>query len=177
VERIRKRGLVPRDDGPAEILLAGLEALVVAGDSSRKQSTGPPVQIVVRQDPGGGDPAVVTSLGEKRLSPAEAEALRCDARVRAPGKPNRATIPPSIRAAVLARDGHRCQSPGCGATRFLEIHHVVPRAEGGTNRPDNLIALCSRCHRFAHERQLAERTRSREIGAHDRTRQTPGRSP
>jgi len=143
-----------RDDGPAEILLAGLEALVVAGDSSRKKSTGPGVQIVVRQDPGGGDPAVVTSLGEKRLSPAEADALRCDARIQAPGRPNRTTIPPSVRAEVLARDGHRCR---CGATRFLEIHHVVPRAEGGANRPDILITLCNRCHRFAHAEASAVR--------------------
>ncbi|MBU2502534.1 HNH endonuclease, partial [bacterium] len=53
---------------------------------------------------------------------------------------------------VLARDGHRCQGPGCTNTRFLEVHHVLPRARGGTNRPDNLITLCSACHRHIHDK-------------------------
>lgn len=32
---------------------------------------------------------------------------------------------------------------------LLEIHHIRPRASGGTNRPSNLIALCPECHRKA----------------------------
>ena len=40
-------------------------------------------------------------------------------------------------------------------TRFLEIHHVAPRNEGGTNRIENLTTLCSRCHRFTHEHRRA----------------------
>jgi len=67
------------------------------------------------------------------------------------GQRNRATIPPKVRIAVLARDRHRCATPGCGAAHFLEVHHVVPRGLGGSNRADNLVTLCSRCHRFAHE--------------------------
>ncbi len=95
---------------------------------------------------------VVTSRGRRRLTPQETETVQCDARILEPGSPNRATIAPAVRAAVLARDHHRCQSPGCGSTHFLEVHHVVPRREGGTNRPENLVTLCGRCHRFAHER-------------------------
>ncbi|MBU2502866.1 HNH endonuclease, partial [bacterium] len=30
--------------------------------------------------------------------------------------------------------------------------HVLPRARGGTNRPDNLITLCSACHRHIHDK-------------------------
>ena len=82
---------------------------------------------------------------------AQVEALACDARVRRDGEPNRATIPPKVRAAVLSRDRHRCAAPGCRSTHFLEVHHVMPRAQGGSNRADNLITLCSRCHAFAHE--------------------------
>ncbi|MFN2371472.1 MAG: HNH endonuclease, partial [Candidatus Krumholzibacteriia bacterium] len=64
-----------------------------------------------------------------------------------------ATIPPSIRREVLARDRHRCQGPGCSRTRFLEVHHRTPRARGGTHEPANLVTLCASCHRLFHERQ------------------------
>jgi 5-methylcytosine-specific restriction endonuclease McrA len=84
-------------------------------------------------------------------APAQLEALTCDARVQRPGKPNRATMPPSVRAAVLARDRHRCATPGCRSAHFLEVHHVMPRGRGGTNRVENLITLCSRGHGFVHE--------------------------
>ena len=52
------------------------------------------------------------------------------------------------RRAVYARDGYRCAL--CDNTRYLQIHHVVPRGEGGSNRPDNLITLCSVCHAHVH---------------------------
>jgi 5-methylcytosine-specific restriction endonuclease McrA len=57
-----------------------------------------------------------------------------------------------VRRKVLARDRHRCRAPGCGRTRFLEVHHLKPRRRGGTNDPANLIALCVACHTMWHER-------------------------
>ncbi len=111
----------------------------------------PPVQIVVKRCPDCARAAAVTRRGDRRLTRAEAEAVDCDARIHAEGQRSRATTPPAVRAAVLARDGHRCRAPGCGATRFLEVHHIVSRGGGGSNRAENLITLCSRCHRFAHE--------------------------
>ena len=30
--------------------------------------------------------------------------------------------------------------------RDLDLHHIVPRADGGTNEPENLILLCMNCH-------------------------------
>ncbi|MFN2371745.1 MAG: HNH endonuclease [Candidatus Krumholzibacteriia bacterium] len=68
------------------------------------------------------------------------------------GHRNAATIAPRVRREVLARDRHRCQGPGCGRTRFLEVHHVVPRERGGTNASANLVTLCAACHRLWHER-------------------------
>ncbi|MFO7652730.1 MAG: HNH endonuclease, partial [Candidatus Krumholzibacteriia bacterium] len=65
-------------------------------------------------------------------------------------RPNRAAIAPSVRAAVLARDGYRCRTPGCSRTRFLKVHHIVPRARGGGNALENLITYCSACHRHRH---------------------------
>ncbi|MBK6736243.1 MAG: HNH endonuclease [bacterium] len=86
-----------------------------------------------------------------QLAPAQVAAAGCDARVEQAGKRNHATIPSKVRSAVLARDRHRCATPGCGAARFLEVHHVIPRGRGAPNKAENLVTLCSRCHRFAHE--------------------------
>ena len=45
---------------------------------------------------------------------------------------------------VYARDGSKCQR--CGATRYLNIDHIIPRRARGTNHPNNLQLLCSSCH-------------------------------
>ena len=88
------------------------------------------------------------------MSSAEAAVAECDARVLVPGERNRATIPPSMRREVLMRDRYRCRVRGCGHAGFLELHHIVPRSEGGENRPENLVTLCASCHRLLHERGL-----------------------
>ena len=72
---------------------------------------------------------------------------------------NRSTIPPGVRQKVLARDGHRCRIKGCAQTRLLEVHHFVPRAKGGKNKPGNLVTLCAACHKLLHERFLAGNAR------------------
>ena len=56
------------------------------------------------------------------------------------------------RKAIYRRDGYRCAL--CDSTRFLQIHHVVPRGPGGTDSPHNLITLCSDCHALAHGTSL-----------------------
>jgi hypothetical protein len=56
------------------------------------------------------------------------------------------------RGATRLSDGHRCQAPGCRATRFLEVHHREPRRRGGRNSAANLITLCAACPRLLHER-------------------------
>ena len=59
-------------------------------------------------------------------------------------------IPPAVRRAVLRRDNGRCVFPGCRHATFLDVHHIDPRAEGGTHHPDNLITICSAHHRAVH---------------------------
>ncbi len=49
---------------------------------------------------------------------------------------------------VLDRHGWRCTR--CGSSYFLQIHHRIHRAHGGTHRPENLEPLCSDCHRVVH---------------------------
>ena len=70
--------------------------------------------------------------------------------------PERATqtIPPATRRKVLRRDGKRCVVPGCTNHRFLDIHHVRPRSEGGTHDPELLATLCGAHHRATHDGTL-----------------------
>ncbi len=50
-----------------------------------------------------------------------------------------------IREAVLARARWGCQA--CGSRARLDVHHVVKRAQGGSDFDlDQLIALCRACH-------------------------------
>jgi hypothetical protein len=53
-------------------------------------------------------------------------------------------VSPAVRAAVLARDRHRCRH--CGGTART-VDHVWPRSRGGSDRIENLQALCRRCNR------------------------------
>jgi len=50
-----------------------------------------------------------------------------------------------IRFAVVLRARFRCQA--CGRQAPLDVHHVVKRAQGGSDFDlDHLVALCRRCH-------------------------------
>ncbi len=73
------------------------------------------------------------------------------------GAPRRAsqTIPPAVRRGVMRRDRKRCVVPGCNNHRFLDVHHVDPRAEGGTHDPERLAVLCGAHHRAAHAGSLS----------------------
>ena len=62
-----------------------------------------------------------------------------------------ATIPPSMRRAVLERDHGRCTFPGCDMDRYLDCHHIVPRSEHGPTVTENLTMLCWIHHNLVHE--------------------------
>ena len=146
VEKLHKLGGTPTDR--AELLLEALAALVDAQEKGPRgpQHEGPPVHIHVHESNG-------TIEAEGRpVGWADAERIRCDAVICRPSRRNESTIPPRIRREVLSRDRHRCTAPGCDRTRYLEVHHIVPRSQGGTNEPENLTTLCSSCHRLWHER-------------------------
>jgi hypothetical protein len=55
-----------------------------------------------------------------------------------------------LRRAVLLRDQHRCQVPGCNNVTWLDIHHIELRSEGGRHAMENLICICAPHHRAAH---------------------------
>jgi hypothetical protein len=60
-------------------------------------------------------------------------------------------VPPRLRRALEARDGH-CQFPGCRAhVRRCHAHHVREWENGGSTDLDNTLLLCVRHHHAVHE--------------------------
>jgi 5-methylcytosine-specific restriction protein A len=64
---------------------------------------------------------------------------------------------PLIIAFVLKESHGKCE--GCGSPApfngpagdpFLEVHHVLPLAQGGGDLIENAVALCPNCHRRCH---------------------------
>jgi hypothetical protein len=50
---------------------------------------------------------------------------------------------------VLCRDRHKCQL--CGKDKgTLHVHHVLWASQGGSDSPENLITLCTKCHDRVH---------------------------
>ncbi len=55
----------------------------------------------------------------------------------------------NIREYVLHRDGHKCQNSNCknkSKSIILEVHHVGYWKGDRSDRPGNLITLCTKCH-------------------------------
>jgi len=56
----------------------------------------------------------------------------------------------NVREYVLFRDGHTCQCcKGKSKDKILNVHHIESRHTGG-DAPNNLITLCSVCHKGHH---------------------------
>jgi hypothetical protein len=66
---------------------------------------------------------------------------------------SRPAIPAEIKRRVLVEAGHRCAIPTC---RYIEvdIHHIIPWETCKTHEYENLIALCSNCHRRADRGEI-----------------------
>ncbi len=73
------------------------------------------------------------------------------------GAPVRAKqdIAPAVRRMVLRRDNQRCRVPSCRYATFLDLHHIVPRSEGGSHHAANLLTVCGAHHRALHRGELA----------------------
>jgi Domain of unknown function (DUF222)/HNH endonuclease len=62
------------------------------------------------------------------------------------------TIPPHLRRAVILRDKH-CAFPGCIQPPVAcQVHHIIPRSEGGPTSLENLLVLCPFHHLVAVHR-------------------------
>ena len=60
------------------------------------------------------------------------------------------TVPPAVRRQVMRRDNGRCVVPGCRHVAWLDVHHLDPRAEGGTHDPERMACLCGAHHAAVH---------------------------
>lgn len=61
-------------------------------------------------------------------------------------------IPDVTKEAVRARDGHQCRR--CGTKDRLEIDHITPISQGGSNEASNLQLLCMSCNRKKRAEQM-----------------------
>jgi hypothetical protein len=54
----------------------------------------------------------------------------------------------NLREAVFARDGYTCQICGKSVKDgvILHAHHIIYRSNGGTDRINNLLTVCDKCH-------------------------------
>lgn len=71
-----------------------------------------------------------------------------------------ANITIKVRKEVYQRDGYRCAL--CDSTHYIQVHHAVPRSQGGSSKPMNLITLCMECHALAHGTKLQENDLTQE---------------
>jgi hypothetical protein len=97
--------------------------------------------------------------GGQRLAMDAADTARaeCDAqRIGSEHEPGRATqdVAPRVHRHVRRRDAGKCCVPGCRAARFVEIHHIVARTDGGDHTAKNLTLLCDGHHRALHDGKL-----------------------
>jgi len=61
----------------------------------------------------------------------------------------------NVREYVLHRDEHKCQNPNCknrAKSPILEVHHLGYWEGDRSDRPANLITLCTRCHTPANHK-------------------------
>ena len=118
-------------------------------------------QAVIHVD--GRSGAAQTHLGAW-VPPALASYLMCDTTVRLAFhdpdddgtermvgiSPSAPTADAKLRAVIEHRD-RGCRVPGCEQTRWLHIHHIHHREDGGPTIAQNLVAVCPSHHRLHHK--------------------------
>ncbi|MGI8938025.1 MAG: DUF222 domain-containing protein [Iamia sp.] len=59
-------------------------------------------------------------------------------------------VPRRVRRVIEHRD-RGCRVPGCDATYWLQIHHIIHWEDNGETITANLVCLCSAHHRLHHQ--------------------------
>lgn len=70
--------------------------------------------------------------------------------------PRRAAIPKHTEKLIYQQANSRCPFCECDEISLLDIHHIVPRSEGGSNEPSNLILSCKNCHARIHSGSISQ---------------------
>ena len=124
---------------------------LTGGDGATIDTHTPLLTVFVDATPSNGEAGITLEAGPQ-IGPTTLEAILCDGIIEvtaittdgvplAYGRRSR-VIPPRLRRAILARDGAACTIDGCTSRHRLQIHHIVPWAQGGRTDPDNLTTLC-----------------------------------
>jgi hypothetical protein len=148
------KGVFQLEPSDGAVLIAAIDAVIPSGTALRDYDSAAAVALVdlargavcEAERPTvllAGDVAELSSGGV--VGAEAARRLSCDATLA--GKP----VPASTRRAVEARDNHRCTFPGCHRELYLQCHHIVHRADGGSNDLSNLQLVCWQHHKLIHE--------------------------
>ena len=151
------RGRVTWGDAFVHLCEVGLDGLDPA--TRRGEARGERAQVLVHLDGrSDGDGSARIHLGPL-LPDRLRRYLCCDAKVRAviEGRDGAllgisrlaATVNPRLRAVIEQRD-QGCRYPGCSQRRWVQVHHIVHREDGGLTVSVNLVSLCPFHHRLHH---------------------------
>ena len=73
---------------------------------------------------------------------------------------------PRVLAEVVKRQGGKCaccDEPLGTVPRMIEYDHILPLADGGEDKPENLQALAKACHSIKTRREATERARANRL--------------
>jgi len=148
-----------------DLLATVFEAVLAEGDDGALRGRGARAQIALTVCEGCGrgwqDAAgEVVAVELAAVARAECDAQRIGRVDGDTPAPVTTDIPSAVRRQVERRDHGRCAVPGCRSSRFVELHHVTPRANGGGHDPDNLVVLCTAHHVAYHDGRLDIRGRA-----------------
>lgn len=128
-------------------------------DTRRGAARGERAQVIIHLDGrSDGDGQARIHLGPQ-LPDALRRYLCCDAKVRAVIEgadgallgisPLEATVSLRLRRVIEQRDSG-CRYPGCSQRRWVQVHHIVHREDGGLTVAPNVCCLCPFHHRQHH---------------------------
>jgi 5-methylcytosine-specific restriction endonuclease McrA len=149
---LRAAAGVSRDEVGDGTLLAQVATRVLDELDSTEAPTGERFRVVIEHCPSCGR----TTAPEAEVSETHVGQACCDAEILEMREgPTRGyvsrTIPPATRRAVLQRDRHRCQVPGCTNRLWLDIHHLEYFHDGGNHSESNLLTVCCTHHQLVHD--------------------------
>lgn len=63
----------------------------------------------------------------------------------------------NIYQKVRQLDKNKCRVWGCSEKNgAIEVHHIIPRSQGGATKEWNLICLCSKHHRMITTKKITD---------------------
>jgi 5-methylcytosine-specific restriction endonuclease McrA len=157
IKKAQQDSGAPLDDDAALLLLARavLERASESSDAGRAS-----YQVAIMHCEQCGNSFQRAGAHSVQLEPEVAEMVACDAQrvvvTHVGDAPQRAAqdVPPAVRRHVMLRDHGKCTVPGCRHATFVDVHHIVSRADNGPHTADNLIVLCAAHHRAVHRGEL-----------------------